>query len=91
MKESELDAFLQEWESIKRNIAKLTKEADECKSVIEDYMRKHNTTTIRTKTYTVTKGDRQRMDLSRKDVPDEIWNKYAKSNKFTAITMRKNQ
>merc|ERR1712232_234900 len=85
----ELDKVLEKWNWAKAEEAAMKKKVEECKTKIEAAMAKMDVTEITTKKYSITKRMQSREFVSKKDMPNEVWKKYAKTTEFPVLSFKK--
>ena len=78
---------------IKQKLDELQERHDRYRKNIEEYMAKEDITsiehTVDGKNYNVKKSLMSRESISKKELPEDIWNKYCKSSSFTTIRVLK--
>jgi hypothetical protein len=72
-----IDTILSKWEKAKQQKLKYEKECELYKDAVQRYMDKKSKNTVDGEYYTVTRRSNTRQQLSKQNVPPEIWNKYA--------------
>lgn len=85
----EHDKLINDWKNVKDQISKLQKESDRYKSKIEDIMEKTGTSIIKGSKYTITKKYQQNNRMIKKDVPEDIWEKYCTIITYNTMTFSK--
>lgn len=80
----DLDTILQKWDNAKKEKALYEKQCDEYKGAVERYMKKKDTNIINGKQFTVSRRSISRQQLSKQNVPPEIWERYA--TRFTYMS-----
>jgi hypothetical protein len=86
---SDISLLLDRWYEIKENIALFETKLEKCKIVAENYMDEHNIDTISTNNITLTRRDLTRLSVSKKDLPEDIWDRYAKETSYKAFYINK--
>ena len=78
---------------IKHKLDELQERYDRHRKNIEDYMIRENMTsiehTVDNQKYRIKKSILSRESVSKKDIPDDIWNKYCKSSSYTTLRISK--
>lgn len=78
---------------IKQKLDELEERHDRYRKSIEEYMLKEGLTsiehTVDGKTYNIKKSLMSRESISKKELPEDIWNKYCKSSSYTTIRVLK--
>ncbi len=85
----DIDSLLNRWYDIKQEISELESKLSKCKSIIEKYMNDKDTDSVSNNTITATRREMSRTSISKKDLPESIWNKYSKESHFVTFTLRK--
>lgn len=73
----DLDTILQKWNDAKKQKNLYEKECEEYKGAVERYMNKKGKNIIQGKNYIVSRRSNTRENLSKQNVPPEIWNQYS--------------
>lgn len=73
----ELDDLLFKWQQAKEQKILYEKQCEKYRTSVEKYMSKKNISTIDTKNYILSRKDTTRQQLTKKDVPIDIYNRYA--------------
>jgi hypothetical protein len=91
MDTSEIKNLVKKWYETKRKAAEYEKIAENTKDMIVSYMEENEVDTIKTDDYVVTKKSMSRNFLIKKDMPEDIWQKYSKNKVFDSyyIKLRK--
>ena len=85
----DINETINKWKDIKDQIQQLEKQSDKIKRIIESEMEKHGKKKIKGKKWTATKRYVQSHRLIKKDVPEDIWDKYSTIINYTTITLSK--
>ena len=84
--------MLQRWHDAKARLDEVTKECnpiiEACKTAVEEAMARSGEKTITTMSFSVDKRMQSRESCSKKDLPAEIWEQYAKSSDFSVLTLK---
>jgi hypothetical protein len=86
----EIDELLQHWQSTKEEISLLEKKCEKYKKISERMMITEGTNTLSSKDYTVTRKMLCRESLAKKDVPSDVWKKYAKQVSYPVFYLKSN-
>ena len=88
---SDIAKILRTWAESKNEIADLEKKIEKYKRVVTRFMDQQGNNTISTPYYTLRRKEMSRTTISKKDVPKEIWNKYARPCTYKAyyLTQKK--
>ena len=81
---SDICALLQKWAESKAEIADLEKKIDKYKRLANRVMDQKGDNTITTTEYKLSRKEISRTTIAKKDVPKEIWKKYARTCTYTA-------
>lgn len=81
----ELEKILEKWYECKEKMKLLEERIGKYKGLIEAEMSEGKTSTITGARYRVSKRVLSRDTLSKKDVPEEVWRRYAKRSSFPAF------
>lgn len=87
--DEKLEKLLSEWSKAKHQIAKLEAREKDIKSLVADIMKEEDTSTLYTENYKVTRRNQNRSCISQKDVPEDIWVKYAKKTTFPVFYLKR--
>lgn len=79
---------VEEWYKAKERISFYEKQADRLKQKVSDYMKSKDVDTLVTTNHIVTKKQLSRDSLAKKDVPEDIWKKYAKNLSYEAYYIK---
>ncbi len=80
-----LDKVLDTWNWAKGEQAAMANKIEECRTQVEDFLAKNGVTDLVTTRYKVSKRMQSREYVSKKDLPANIWAKYAKKSKFAVL------
>ena len=73
----------------KQKLDELQEKHDKYRKYIEEYMLRENLTSVEHsfdgKKYNIKKSLMSRESISKKDLPEDIWDKYCKSSSYTTI------
>jgi predicted phage-related endonuclease len=87
--EEKLDDLLREWSKVKRQISELEGREKSIKELIVDIMKEEGVDSLYTDNYGVVKRIQKRLSVSQKDLPDDIWKRYAKSTEFPVFYLKR--
>ena len=85
----DISDLLQHWEKTKAQISELEAKLEKYKLLATRIMSQNNTDTLTDGYYTLKKRNLSRENISRADIPKEIWKKYAKSFTYPAFYLSK--
>eukprot|EP00928_Gymnodinium_smaydae_P071829 TRINITY_DN55311_c0_g1_i1.p2 TRINITY_DN55311_c0_g1~~TRINITY_DN55311_c0_g1_i1.p2 ORF type:complete len:125 (+),score=25.79 TRINITY_DN55311_c0_g1_i1:63-437(+) len=80
-----LDKTLEKWNWAKGEQAAMHKVIETCKTEVEKLMLKHGVDELKTDRYCVKKSTQSRESVSKKDLPANLWSKYAKTSTFSVL------
>lgn len=86
----DLDTILEKWSYAKQQKVKHEQECDTYKGAVERYMKKKNSNVLKGKTFNVTKRTVTRQQLSKQNVPKDIWHMYATRVTYTSYHLKEN-
>ena len=88
-KESDLTKFIE----TKIKLDELQKRHDKYRKIVEEYMLQEGFTSLEhildNQKYKIKKSLMSRESISKKELPQEIWDKYCKSSSFTTLRISK--
>jgi hypothetical protein len=79
---------VEEWYKAKEKVAFYEKQVDKLKQKVIEYMKEKEVETIVTTNYIVSKRVLSRDSLTKKDVPEDIWKKYARNLSYDAYYIK---
>lgn len=85
--EQDIEELLSNWFEAKQRLAELEKKCDKYKLMADRIMNIRGEDTLKTRNFKLTKSDMERETLSKKDVPKDIWNMYAKVSSFSTFRL----
>jgi hypothetical protein len=85
---SKIKEAVEEWYKAKEKVAFYEKQSEKIKQQVIDYMKNKEVETLVTTNYIVSKKSMSRDTLSKKDVPDDLWKKYAKNISYDAYYIK---
>lgn len=85
----DVETFLNKWYELKETIANLEKTMDTYKAMAEKLMSRKRTNVLVNTHFVLNKKEMSRLSVSKKDLPEPIWNQYAKRNTFNAYYIKK--
>ncbi len=89
LSEQELDTLLNEWSKVKSQKSKLEEREEKIKKLVMDIMDKQDTNKLYSDNYEVTHREQKRSFISQKDLPEDLWEKYKKTTKFSVVTLKR--
>ena len=85
----DLEKLFKEWSKLKHDLSKMELREKEIKLLVSDIMEEEKTNILTTENYEVKKRTQNRTHLSQRDIPEDIWKKYAKVKEFSALYLKK--
>jgi len=83
------DTFLERWYSAKQDLSKLEKRCNEYKKCAEKLMDRSGKDRLSGKKYEVTRKKVQKKQISKKETPVEIWNRYSNVIEYNMYIVNK--
>jgi hypothetical protein len=87
--DDDISNLLNQWYDAKDEISKLEKSIDKYKKLADKIMNSNDTNIIKSGEYTLRKSDISKMTISKRDVPENVWEKYAKKCSYPAYYLTK--
>merc|ERR1719476_412086 len=91
-KADEMEGVLQRWHDAKSKLDEVSKECNSvietCKTAVEAALAKSGEMFVITENFTVEKRNQSRESCSKKDMPSEIWEQYAKTSEYSVLTLK---
>jgi hypothetical protein len=87
----DVETFLNKWYELKETIANLEKTMDTYKTMAEKMMVKRKTNVLINTNFILRKRELSRASVSKKDLPETIWNQYSKNSNYNAYFINKIQ
>jgi hypothetical protein len=88
MSEDSIEKILEKWHKYKGELAELEKKVQRYKDKVEKYMNSEQTNNLSSTNFLVSRVSCSKTTVSKKDVPDEVWNKYCKRSKYWMYTLK---
>ena len=85
----DLNVILEKRNDAKKNKYFYEKECDKYKDAVERYMKKKEKDNITGSNFSVDKRYVTRSQISKQNVPEDIWNKYSKKYTYTVYRLKK--
>ena len=79
---------VEQWFKAKEKVSFYEKQSEKLKQQVIEYMKDKDVETLVTTNYIVSKKSMSRDTLSKKDVPDDVWKKYAKNISYEAFYIK---
>lgn len=79
VKDSDITVLLERWSQAKNELNELEKRIEKYKRLINRVMENKDTNIISSTQYTLKRKNMTRTTISKRDVPEHIWQKYAHS------------
>lgn len=84
-----LEELFKEWKSIKKQISNLETREDEIKELIKDLMKEVRSDRLKGLSYVVEQKTQTRSTISKKDVPEDVWDKYSKTSTCKVLYLKR--
>jgi hypothetical protein len=84
MSNTDIYALLQKWSEAKNEIINLEKKIEKYKRIASSIMDQQGNNTVSSDDYTLRRKEMSRTTISKKNVPQDVWNKYSKLSKYKA-------
>lgn len=84
-----LEELFKEWKKVKKEISLLESREQEIKDVIKDLMKEVGSDKLKGINYYVEKKRQVRTTISKKDVPEDIWEKYSKDSTCEVLYLKR--
>lgn len=82
--EKDIEDLLEKWHQAKQSISELETKCDKYKKLAEKILTTSGTSSISSSGYKLSKKNMSRETLAKKDVPNEVWNKYSRKVQYSA-------
>lgn len=89
MDNDDIDNLLNRWYDAKQQISELEKKIEKYKTFAEKFMDSKQIDSISNDKFTLQRKEMNRTSLGKKDLPPEIWDRYAKESFFNAFYISK--
>lgn len=83
----DVDALLDKWADARNTISVLEKRVENYKKVMKQYLARNNLTKYENDFFIVRQGTQNRSFVTKKNVPDDVWEMYAKPQKIDFLTL----
>jgi hypothetical protein len=84
MSNTDIYTLLQKWSEAKNEIVNLEKKIEKYKRIATSIMDQQGNNTVSSDEYTLRRKEMSRTTISKKNVPQDVWNKYSKLSKYKA-------
>eukprot|EP00927_Polykrikos_kofoidii_P013552 TRINITY_DN1589_c0_g1_i3.p3 TRINITY_DN1589_c0_g1~~TRINITY_DN1589_c0_g1_i3.p3 ORF type:complete len:124 (-),score=40.55 TRINITY_DN1589_c0_g1_i3:106-477(-) len=84
-----LEEVLEKWNDAKEREQVAQKEIEGCKTSVEAILMKTGMSSVTTPNFQVDKRTQTRESVSKKDLPADIWAKYAKTSEFSFLAFKR--
>eukprot|EP00927_Polykrikos_kofoidii_P013549 TRINITY_DN1589_c0_g1_i10.p1 TRINITY_DN1589_c0_g1~~TRINITY_DN1589_c0_g1_i10.p1 ORF type:complete len:144 (-),score=37.10 TRINITY_DN1589_c0_g1_i10:222-593(-) len=84
-----LEETLEKWNDAKEREQAAHKEIEACKTSVEAILMKTGMSSVTTPNFQVDKRTQTRESVSKKDLPGDIWAKYAKTSEFSILAFKR--
>ena len=90
MNSKDIDDLLNKWHQTKKEISELEKKLDKYKKYAKSIMEDSECDEIKNSKFTLKRKNINKIVLTKKDVPPEIYKKYASTSNFDMFTLKEN-
>ena len=87
--EEDIENLLNKWYNSKQELSQLEKKIEKYKMLAENLMNKENTDVIKSDKYILQRKEMNRTIIGKKDLPEDIWNRYSKELFYNAFYISK--
>lgn len=84
-----IDTLLEKWDSAKKEKSVLEKDCERYKDAIERYMNKKDKDIISGENFIVSRRTNTRQQISKQNVPPEIWERYCTRYTYKSYHLKK--
>ncbi len=84
----ELNELLEKWNQAKDDLAKAEIKCDKYRTYVEKLMDSNSTDSLRGSVFSALRYEVTRESITKKDLPPEIWSRYAKSYTYPVISLK---
>ena len=85
----DIENLLNKWYSAKQELSQLEKKIEKYKVLAENLMNKENTDEISSDNYILKRKELNRTTIGKKDLPEDIWERYSKELFYNAFYISK--
>jgi len=85
----DIENLLNKWYSAKQELSQLEKKIEKYKVLAENLMNKENTDEIASDNYILKRKELNRTTIGKKDLPEDIWDRYSKELFYNAFYISK--
>lgn len=85
----DLDTLFKEWYNLKKNLSKLQEREEDIKKMVNKIMKIEKTSKLEGDDFKVEKRYQKRKLISRKDLPEDIFDKYCKEKEIEILYLKK--
>lgn len=87
--EDDIENLLSKWYNAKQELFQLEKKIEKYKVLAENLMNKENIDVIKSEKYILQRKEMNRTSIGKKDLPEDIWNRYSKELFYNAFYISK--
>ena len=87
---TDIENLLNKWYEAKQEISILEKIIEKYKEVADSIMNKTNSDVLSSSKYSLSKREMNKTTIGKKDLPEDIWNRYSKETFYNAFYISKN-
>jgi DNA-directed RNA polymerase subunit N (RpoN/RPB10) len=82
MDDKDIDKIAEKWNKYKKEITELEKKVQKYRDQIEREMNEQHINLLETDNYTISRIGCSKTTVSKKDMPEDIWDKYCKKSRY---------
>lgn len=83
----DVDNLLEKWADARNTISSLEKKVETYKKLMKQYFARNNITKYENEFFKVKQGTQTRSLITKKNVPDDVWDLYAKPQTIDFLTL----
>ena len=77
--------LIEKWLDLRQRRDELDKRCEKYRLMVQDHMRQNNLDVVQLGEHRITKSSMKRESISKKDVPQDLWDKYHKTSLYTVL------
>ena len=85
----DIENLLNKWYSSKQELSQLEKKIEKYKNIAENLMNKENSDVIISNNFILKRKELNRTTIGKKDLPQDIWDRYSKELSYNAFYISK--
>ena len=84
----DIENLIEKWAKCKKEMIELQKKLDKYKNTLEKIMNYHDTNKLSSEFYDVNRRTLSRTTITKRDVPNHLWEEFSKTIKYTALYLK---